>query len=318
LDAFDNPTDVCTAWNNFLECYCGYDVATPPSDYDIEYSSLIVGNKIYLGIGETNCNTVPDGYYFFSQSQDYASSLCCDNELQSVDCVYVQNGMITQFFVCECEQPPSLTEIELTYRLTANGSICGDVYWDTRDATSSSEACDFWESWYYCVCQPGYNLRQQQSYVAYITGSLNLTEKIYLGSSCGSVPDGYYIYTQPNYTLDCDDLEVTMIKVVCGRVEEINTCFSPATPTPTPTIAPTQTPTLSPTSTSTSTPTTTPTQTVTATQCSESFCTAGNCCSYTVTNDGSIPNYLPNVDVTWTDCNGVPHINVTVEVGQTL
>ncbi len=262
---------VCDLWNTYVSCSCGFDGIPSPSDKEIKYSSLIVGERIYEGHLNTGCETVLDGYYFFSDSSNFSEELCCTNTLRSVTAIKVESGYITESFECIGERPSdNIIQGQATYRLeSSTDSPCGSQSWDLVGLLSLNEVCSSWQAWSSCVCLPEVTTREVFSSNIETEGNLEIGSYVYLGYQPGStnlesLPDGYYIYNTPD-PIDCNDTTITTFKVVCGIVTEKGTCV-PVSQTPTPTPTTTQTPTVTPTITQTSTSTQTQTPTNTQTQ----------------------------------------------------
>jgi len=119
--AVNNPGDPSRYFANVSVVYAcetfNYFRAVPmasgtgTSNTSMQYSSLTIGQKIYAGNDETNCNLVPTNYYWFQP--DITSPAPYFKGINQINIVTVVSGVITAIDVCDYVPPTTTTTTTL-------------------------------------------------------------------------------------------------------------------------------------------------------------------------------------------------------------
>ena len=196
-----NLAAVCDMWATFKDCVC----VLPPdsfSNYDIEYSSIAIGQKLYASYGSTSCSAVPlPGFYFFWDTV-LPSSVTLINyfcPITSITIVTVgADGIITALDTCTytCARPIGLTQARLLADFnTSAASPCGAAFHDIRNAVDFDAACALWQNFKNCACAPFSPPQISNFPVEYSVFTPG--EKVYVGyglTNCAVVPEGRYFF----------------------------------------------------------------------------------------------------------------------------
>lgn len=106
-------SEACALWSVLKSCICSF-TANSTFYTPIEYSSLLIGNKLYASYGDTDCtNVASEGFHFFvntTNSVNIYSTLCA---LTTITIVTVNSdGVITA--LDSCNYVPSTTTTTTT------------------------------------------------------------------------------------------------------------------------------------------------------------------------------------------------------------
>jgi len=227
----------CDLWTRFKECGCAPNSLTATGYSRIEVTSVIPGERVYIGHGTGDCTVADPGFYFHVPITDplnIGATLCGTNTVNII--TVGLNGIIDAVDTCiyVCQRPVGLQQkLFLESFGTVSDSPCGITNNQIDDTTSFAQACAMFTTFRTCLCP--YPLGAYTS-LQIEFNTLAVGQKVFLGyglTMCEFfVEPGRYFFWDSNVDTElslrnyfCNTATIKIVTIGAdGRITNITDC----------------------------------------------------------------------------------------------